>query len=103
MNYVVGEDVNVNGTHLQGYIEASYDRLVELFGEPTYTCDSLCEKVNVEWNIEFGTGTVATIYNWKDFDGGFLCTQENSWKWHVGGFNKFAQWQIEEVLNNANS
>ena len=31
------ETVNVNMTHLKGKIKTTYDKLVETFGEPTFT------------------------------------------------------------------
>ena len=29
--------VNMNMSSLQGYVKTTYDKLVEIFGEPTYT------------------------------------------------------------------
>ena len=70
------EAVEVNGTSLKGYVNATYEELVEKFGEPTYTYG---DKTTVEWSLEFECdadngslgedGNVeyvtATIYDWK--------------------------------------
>lgn len=63
MNYVTG-NYNVTGTCLQGTINTSYDRLVDLFGEPTQL--EADGKVQVEWAVKFTDGTLATIYDWKE-------------------------------------
>lgn len=102
-NYMVHSDFNASGTSLVGTIEADYYTLVELFGEPTWTDTSSQEKVNYEWVIQFDNGTLATIYNWKDYDGGRYASQAPNYEWHVGGFNKAAEWSVREVLLNANS
>ena len=44
--------VNVNGTCYQGVIKTTYDQLVDIFGEPTFTDADPYEKVNAEWTIE---------------------------------------------------
>jgi hypothetical protein len=79
--------IDTNGTSLQGYINCSYDDLVEALGypiEPEY----LDTKTDAEWDIQFDDGTVATIYNWKNGKrycgeiGYNLCDIP---QWHVGG------------------
>ena len=39
-------DVDFNGTHLQGFVKTTYDKIVKAFGEPTYTDASPYEKVD---------------------------------------------------------
>ena len=56
------EDIDITGTHRQGYIKADYKDLVELFGRPG---GGDGYKVDWEWNILFEDGTIAAIYNWK--------------------------------------
>jgi hypothetical protein len=82
-------DIDTNGTHLQGYINCSYDDLTTALGYPLedgfddYKCDA-------EWNIKFDNGLVATIYNWKNGknylgDQGLnLCDMT---QWNIGGHN----------------
>ena len=78
---------NTNGTHLQGYINCSYDDLTSALGYPLEEgFDNY--KSDAEWSIEFDDGMVATIYNWKNGknylgDQGYnLC---DITQWHVGG------------------
>ena len=70
-----------NGTSLQGYITATYDQLVERFGQP----ESGGDKTTVEWMLQFEDGTVATIYDWKVDE-----TPTYMYNWHIGGKNKTA-------------
>ena len=57
-------DIDTNGTSYQGAIRESFEKLLEVFGAPLGA--SVDNKVDVEWEIEFGNGIVATIYNWKN-------------------------------------
>jgi len=74
-------DADVNGTHLQGYVQAYYHQLVEVFGEPEGGGD----KTTAEWALEFEDGTVATIYDWKEYD-----TPLGLYSWHIGGLSQRA-------------
>lgn len=78
-----------NGTSLQGYLTAYYTDLVEKFGEPQGGGD----KTTVEWVIQFEDGTVATIYDWKEYD-----TPMGLYDWHVGGINKKAVWAVQAAF-----
>lgn len=91
--------INYNMTSLQGYLTASYERLVELFGEPT---EGDGYKVDAEWIVEMDDGTVATIYNWKN--GRNYCEDDGLYveeitEWHIGGHNKRAVHLVEDVLS----
>ena len=98
--------VNINMTSLKGYVKTTYDKLVETFGEPTFTDASPYEKVNAQWTLEFKVPFVdkeygddfdyvtATIYNWKD---GYIPTDE--YEWHIGGFDYEAVECVEKVLD----
>ena len=91
MNYVTG-NYDVTGTCLQGTINTSYDRLVDLFGEPTQL--EADGKVQVEWAIKFTDGTLATIYDWKEEKTVSAVTE-----WHVGGHTQHALYNvIDEVI-----
>ena len=108
MDKVISYEVNEgfsSGTSLQGYVSTTYDRLVELFGQPTYTDGRPYEKVNAEWVLtvkvqdgddedDWGYHDV-TIYNWNT---GSVPTDEYSW--HVGGRSFWAQDYVEQILNN---
>ena len=80
-------NADVNGTSLQGYVYTTYDKIVEVFGNPTSSGD----KTTCEWDITFDDGTVATIYDWKECQ-----TPKGYYDWHIGGRSK---WAVELVTN----
>lgn len=92
MNFVTG-NFDVVGTHLQGTINTSYNRLVEVFGEPTgFASDD--GKVQAEWAIKFNDGTLATVYDWKE-DKSMYDVRE----WHIGGYSDAAVMNVvDEVI-----
>lgn len=87
------------GTCLQGHVNVSYKRLVEVFGEPH--CDGDGYKVDAEWCFEFEDGTIATIYNYKDgknYNGDMGLDVSEIRDWHVGGRENKALALVREVL-----
>ena len=94
---------NTNGTHLQGYINCSYDDLTSALGYPLEEgFDNY--KSDAEWSIEFDDGMVATIYNWKNGknylgDQGYnLCDIA---QWHVGGRSKEVVERVAFLIKSA--
>lgn len=86
-------------TSLQGYVTATYQELVEAFGEPTYSEPSGDSKVNTEWDLILGKNAVhATIYDWKDFDGGRRSRDGRPYDWHIGGKSRMAVAEVMEKL-----
>lgn len=101
--------IAIGGTFLQGYLEASYEKLVSLFGQPTKGDEY---KTDAEWIIRFPMpegevskeadhGLVCTIYNWKN--GKNYCGKdgeevESMTEWNVGGHRKEALWQLMKLL-----
>ena len=87
-----------NGTHLQGYATASYDRLVELLG-PCIDGD-VEDKVTTEWVLVFtgpnGEREVATLYDWKEYS--LRCRRAKRYDWHVGGMSKRAVTLVTQLL-----
>ena len=74
------------GTSRMGTIDISYDELVSVLGEPD-TCED-GDKVDAHWLIEFGNGTVASIYNYKDgknYNGDAGTETKDIRAWHIGG------------------
>lgn len=77
------------GTSLQGYAPFSYDRIVEVFGEPELGVDG--DECAFNWSITFEDGTVASIYDYKAsslYDDGLPTPQQmkdNFTDWHIGG------------------
>ena len=76
------------GTSLRGKVFATYDRLVEVFGEPNLPAG---DKVWNEWSITFEVGDLredewdmvdVTIYDWKEPDADVA--RRGKYMWHVG-------------------
>ena len=98
------------GTHLQGHFTATYDELVEAFGEPTYMAerDGGFDKVWTEWNLEFAVPTedddveyvTATIYDWKE-EGPYASRTGKPYSWHIGGFDWRAEQAVGDVFESA--
>ncbi len=89
-----------NGCSFQGYIKTSYDKLVDVFGEPKDIRD---EKVNYEWSFEntFTDEPLAfTIYDWKTPV--YRITSGFDYKFHIGGLDKkyteeFIKWLVKKL------
>tara|TARA_R100001594_G_C3995358_1_gene253361 strand:+ start:540 stop:836 length:297 start_codon:yes stop_codon:yes gene_type:complete len=91
---------NVGGTHLQGYLRASYEQLLKAFGKPN---PDLCDnyKTDVEWAFKFADGTVATLYNWKNgknYLGKEGLELNDIYEWNVGGFDEKSVTKLKEKL-----
>ena len=90
---------DINGTSLQGYINATYDQLVSLFGEPMDGCGY---KTDCEWIVtDMDEGTIGTIYNWKNgrnYLGAQGLYPEQITRWHVGGIGRDAVRMFDEIL-----
>ena len=84
------KDSNASGTSLQGYIRAYYHQLVEVFGEPDLTNG---DKVTAEWCLDFEDGTVATIYDWKEYE-----TPMGLHRWHIGGTSQEAVDRVTDTF-----
>lgn len=69
-------DISINGTSLVGYVETTYEKLVEVFGEP---CEDF-DKSTAHWSLQAPDGTVATVYDYKTYS-----TPVGEYRWHVGG------------------
>jgi hypothetical protein len=89
MKFTQGTWTEANGTSLQGYVEAYYHQLVEVFGEPEGGGD----KTTVEWVLSFEDGTVATIYDWKLDE-----TPTSMYNWHIGGVNNTAVTRVTSTF-----
>ena len=103
--FMVGE-ADLDGTHLQGYLEVPFSRVVEVFGEPGESPDGY--KVAFEWRITFADGTVASIYDYKAsslYGDGDAPTPEqmrdNDFSdWHIGGKTKRAEELVRLALTS---
>ena len=91
-------DVDMNMSPYKGVIKTTYDKLVEVFGKPTYTEADPYEKVNCEWTVGADTDeddyVKFSIYNWKT---GSIPTEE--YEWHIGGYGYDAVDAAYEIIN----
>ena len=93
--YTVNEDINrsaLDGQGYIGYLNCSYEELVDAFGEP-FKIGSLTleNKIDVEWDIKFQDGTYLHIYNWKNgknYLGNDGLEVIQITKWNVGGHSE---------------
>ena len=93
------QDIEIGGSCLQGYIEVSFAKLVETFGEPSDNYDDY--KSDAEWQIEFENGVRATVYNYKNginYCGTSGTPVKDITDWNVGGYNKQAVEMVMEAL-----
>jgi hypothetical protein len=102
---MISREIDISGTHLQGYVNTTYAKLVEAFGEPNVEPDGY--KVQAEWNLVTSAGDVVTIYDYKqgacyrgDDDG---IPVEDVTDWHVGGHRPVVTTWVEDQLANTAS
>lgn len=103
MNYRTHNErhIDINGTHLQGYVTASYEVLCDIFGEPT---DGDAFKIDAQWIVLFSNGVIATIYNYKNghnYCGAAGIPVQQIKEWHVGGASKEAPKLVEQLVRSA--
>ena len=72
---------HTDGTSLKGYTKATYKRLVEVLGPPTFGEASFDDKTQVEWVVKF-KDNYFTIYDWKTYDREY--TMNELQVFHVG-------------------
>lgn len=83
----------LDGTYLQGHLNASYQQLCATFGSPRIYVND--DKVRAEWMLRFTEGdrvTYATIYDWKRDE-----PVEDVKEWNIGGFG----WASIDCVVNA--
>lgn len=87
---VTNDYTDCNMTSLQGYVTTTYAQLVALFGNPMGPGD----KTTAEWVLKFNDGTVATVYDWKEYE-----TPMDLYRWHVGGSKRTVVALVQEALD----
>lgn len=90
-NFIVGDEVETDGSSLVSCMNKTFKEICDVFGEPN--CDGDGYKTDAEWCIQFTDGTIATIYNWKDgknYCGNDGLEVKHITDWHIGGFNNKA-------------
>ena len=81
-----------DGTFYAGNITTTYAELTEVFGPDEGPSGD--EKTQAEWTILFEDGTVATIYDWKEYG----TPVEEVTDWHIGGRSSRAVDLVQAVL-----
>ena len=99
MKFEKARDSDANGTHLQGHVNTTYDRLVEVFGKEHSKGDGY--KVQAEWVLKFADGTIATIYDYKEgknYCGNHGKSKQHVTDWHIGGSHPLAEHHVLAAL-----
>ena len=81
-------------TSLRGYFHATWDEVIEQFGQPDY--EAMGEKVTAEWSLIDNAGHVYTIYDWKH--SASVCRSGARFRWHVGGTDQTDPQKIRNVF-----
>ena len=87
---------SIVGTHNQGSLKIKYNDLVKAFGKPHHQDSNTFDKITTEWGLKFKDGTIATIYDWKEYD---KSSPNQITNWEVGGHNKDAYTNVKKILN----
>jgi hypothetical protein len=87
-------DSLAHGTSNQGSITATLRSLIKIFGQPN---GQPSDKTTVEWVLQFESGTVATVYDWKRYELGTPGLDERT-DWEVGGFDNDAHEQVRRAV-----
>ena len=62
-------------------VVASIEELMELLGEPKYHTSDVTEKVQYDWVMETNSGSVFTVYDWKEYR---ELDKTEDIEWHIG-------------------
>tara|TARA_R110001592_G_scaffold71364_5_gene218227 strand:- start:153 stop:2051 length:1899 start_codon:yes stop_codon:yes gene_type:complete len=86
---------NVMGTSRQGELDGYYkNEIEEVFGPPSWDQGSADDKVQVEWVIKFPDGTIATIYDYKQYN----VDPEDIDYWSIGGRGPLAEYYVKKAM-----
>lgn len=94
------DDIIFEGVALTGSVRTSYENLVKAFGEPTNVGSSGDNKSKIEWLISFSDGTVATIYDWKNYSWSVEDVMERNEIWNIGGRGKDSVRNVARILQS---
>ena len=108
VEYGPDDYMDPHGSSLMGYVTASYDKLVELFGEPncpygdkTWNNWDLCFRVWDDDDSEDFDDVYVSIYDWKEM--GPESSKSGEYQWHIGGFHGFdhpAHWLVTDLVQD---
>ena len=96
------DDYTPSGSSLRGHVNATYQTLVDTFGEPNILNaePNGDDKVYNEWGVRFSDGDddiYATIYDWKEPHA--TVSHYGEYRWHIGGKQIEALWCVMDALN----
>ena len=92
------------GSSLKGHVVASYNTMVEVFGEPNMP---FSDKVWNEWSIRFtvpddddldSEEVYVTIYDWKETHPNQ--SKSGDYRWHIGSKSREAAWLVQDLLDS---
>lgn len=92
---------SANGTCLQGYLNATYQKIVDRYGLPI---EGDGYKTDAEWIIKWDDGEIGTIYNYKNgqnYLGESGLPTEDITEWNIGGNKKIVEKRINDDIHNA--
>ena len=92
------------GSSLKGHVVASYNTMVEVFGEPNMP---FSDKIWNEWAIRFtvpddddldSEEVYVTIYDWKETHPNQ--SKSGDYRWHIGSKSREAAWLVQDLLDS---
>ena len=98
------DDYVPRGSSLKGHVVASYNTMVEVFGEPNMP---FSDKVWNEWSIRFtvpdeddldSEEVYVTIYDWKETHPNQ--SKSGDYRWHIGSKSTEAAWLVQDLLDS---
>ena len=92
ITYTVDNEADVHGTSKKLTIKASYDKLVDLFGEPDRPYAE-GEHARVNWTLSFSDGYTLSIYDWNEEVPVYQVTS-----WNVAARTFMAAGRIYDIL-----
>lgn len=104
MKFITHNDREIDTmcSSLKGYIDISFDELVEKLGKPTCRDEY---KTDAQWTLQFEDGIVASIYNYKNgrnyLGAGAPLTEEIK-DWNIGGYKENAVIHVGFLFPNHN-
>jgi hypothetical protein len=86
MRYSNDENLSIDGTSLQGMMQATLAQMIHAFGQPTLGEEG--DRVLARWVIQTYEGVTITFYCWKLQQ---LPAPDEVISWHIGGCKEKAR------------
>lgn len=95
----VAGPIDIQGTSMQGSIQATMKELTRAFGNPQASAHS---RSTTCWDILFEDGTVATIYDWGKDEWSGAPRPDSVVFWHIGGKDRRAVYLVHQQFRSLN-